>query len=296
VSLGVAAPLAVASAALFAVGSAVQHQVAVALPDSSVGHLRLVLQLARRPAWLLSNLSIIAGVVLHGTALAGGALVVVQPLLVTGLLFALPISARLHRTRVSAAQWRWAAVTVAGLGAFLVLAGGGSGHTQPDLDGLTTVVSAAVVITVAALAAALWPGPRLKAGLYGTASGTAAGLGAAALKASTGLLAQPQHHLLLSVYPYAALALGTVAFVLSQVAYRSGPLAASLPALTLTDPVASIAVGVSLFSEQLAGRTAVHALQAAALAVTFAAVIALARTEDTPAVLVAPAGRRSVAG
>jgi len=125
VSLGVAAPLAVASAGLFAVGSAVQHQAVVALPNTSMSHLRLVLQLARRPAWLLSNLSIIAGVVLHGTALAEGALVVIQPLLVTGLLFALPIAARLHRTRVSAAQSRWAAVTVAGLGAFLVLAGGG---------------------------------------------------------------------------------------------------------------------------------------------------------------------------
>ncbi len=90
--------------------------------------------------------------------------------------------------------------------------------------------------------------------------------------------------------------MGTVAFVLSQVAYRCGPLAASLPALTLTDPVASIAVRISLFSEQLTGATAAHALQAAALVVTFTAVIALARTQDTPAVLVAPAGRRSVAG
>lgn len=87
-----------------------------------------------------------------------------------------------------------------------------------------------------------------------------------------------------------------MSLVTSQVAYRCGPLAASLPALTLSDPVASIAVGVSLFSEQLAGGTAVHALQAAVLAVTFTAVIALARTEETPAVLVAPARQCSVAG
>ncbi len=87
-SLGVAAPLAAANAGLFAVGSAVQHQAVVALPNTSMSHLRLVLQLGRRPAGLLSNLSISAGVVLHGTALAEGALVVIQPLLVTGLLFA----------------------------------------------------------------------------------------------------------------------------------------------------------------------------------------------------------------
>ena len=104
-SLVVAAPLALASAGLFAVGSAVQHQAALALPLAATGPVRLVLQLARRPGWLLSNLSIIAGVVLHGVALSLGALVVVQPLLVTGLLFAMPISARLHRTRVTLAQW-----------------------------------------------------------------------------------------------------------------------------------------------------------------------------------------------
>ncbi len=50
------------------------------------------------------------------------------------------------------------------------------------------VVVAVGVMAVAGLVAALWPGPRLKAALYRITSGTAAGLAAAALKASTGLL------------------------------------------------------------------------------------------------------------
>jgi len=173
-------------------------------------------------------------------------------------------------------------VTVAGLGAFLALTGGGSGHTQPDLDGIAVVVVAAGVMAVAGLVGALWPAPRLKAALYGITSGTAAGLAAAALKASTGPLGQPGHQLLRSPYPYAALALGTVAFVLSQVAYRSGPLAASLPALTLSDPVASIAVGVGLFAEQITGGAGTRAAQAAVLLVTVTAVVALARAEPRP--------------
>jgi len=144
------------------------------------------------------------------------------------------------------------------------------------------VVIAVGVMAVAGLVAALWPGPRLKAALYGITSGTAAGLAAAALKASTGLLSQPGHQLLRSPYPYAALALGTVAFVLSQVAYRSGPLAASLPALTLSDPVASIAVGVGLFAEQITGGAGTRAAQAAVLLVTVTAVVALARAEPHP--------------
>ncbi len=105
VTLAVAVPLALASAGLFAVGTAVQHRAAVAHPGTDQGHVRLILSLARRPAWLLSNLALIAGVVLHGVALSKGTLVVVQPLLVSGLLFTMPLSARLHRRRVTLAQW-----------------------------------------------------------------------------------------------------------------------------------------------------------------------------------------------
>lgn len=290
VTLAVAVPLALASAGLFAVGTAVQQRAAVAHPGTDQGHVRLILSLARRPAWLLSNLALIAGVVLHGVALSKGALIVVQPLLVTGLLFTMPLSARLHRRRVTLAQWLWAIVTVVGLALFLLLSRGSSGHLRPDLDANRSgIVVAAVtlsVVGVTGLAAALWRGPRAKAALYGVASGTAAGLAAAALKATTGLLGDPHFGAFRSSYPYLAVALGTVAFILSQAAYRSGPLPASVPALTLADPVASIAVGIGLFAEQLRGGPTTKLLEVLVLAGTFTAVVALARAEDTPPVTV----------
>jgi len=290
VTLAVAVPLALASAALFAVGTAVQQRAAVAHPGTEKGHLRLILSLARRPAWLLSNLALIAGVILHGVALSKGTLVVVQPLLVTGLLFTMPLSARLHHRRVTRAQWMWAAITVAGLALFLLLSRGSVGHSRPDLDaGRSGIVVASAILTVVAvtgLAAGLWRGPRAKAALYGVASGTAAGLAAAALKATTGLLGDPHFGAFTSPYPYLAVALGTVAFILSQAAYRSGPLPASVPALTLADPVASITVGIGLFAEQLRGGTGTKVLELVVLLVTFTAVVALARAEDAPPVTV----------
>ena len=287
-TLAVAAPLALASAGLFAVGTAVQQRAAMAHPGTEQGHIGLILSLARRPAWLLSNLALVAGVVLHGVALSKGTLVVVQPLLVTGLLFTMPLSARLHRRRVTRAQWLWAAVTVAGLAVFLLLSGGSVGHSRPDLDARRSgIVVASAVLTMmvaAGVVAAVWRGPRGKAALYGVASGTAAGLAAAALKATTGLLGDPHFGAFTSPYPYVAVALGTVAFILSQAAYRSGPLPASVPALTLADPVASIAVGIGLFAEQLRGGPVTRALELVVLVATFTAVVALARAEDAPPV------------
>ena len=76
--------------------------------------------------------------------------------------------------------------------------------------------------------------------------------------------------------------LSNLSIIAGVVLHRSGPLAASLPALTLSDPVASIAVGVGLFAEQITGGAGTRASQAAVLLVTVTAVVALARAEATP--------------
>ena len=181
VTLAVAVPLALASAGLFAVGTAVQQRAAVAHPGTDQGHVRLILSLARRPAWLLSNLALIAGVVLHGVALSKGTLVVVQPLLVSGLLFTMPLSARLHRRRVTLAQWLVAIVTVVGLALFLLLSRGSSGHLRPDLDANRSgIVVAAVtlsVVGVTALAAAVVAGTAGEGGPVRGGLGDGSGLG-----------------------------------------------------------------------------------------------------------------------
>ncbi len=48
------------------------------------------------------------GIVFQAVALAYGSLLLVAPLLVSALLFALPLSARLSRRRVTRAEWGWA--------------------------------------------------------------------------------------------------------------------------------------------------------------------------------------------
>ena len=100
---GLAVGLALASAVCYAVSAALQHHEAA---RQSGNGLHLVRALLRRPAWCAAVLASLLGALLHVGALGAGPLVLVQPLGVTALVFALPIGARLGRVRVSAWSWR----------------------------------------------------------------------------------------------------------------------------------------------------------------------------------------------
>ena len=65
----------------------------------------------------------VLGLGLHVVALRAGALVVVQTVLVSGVVFALAFERLLTRRPPRAEQLAWATVLVAGLGAFLFAAG-----------------------------------------------------------------------------------------------------------------------------------------------------------------------------
>jgi hypothetical protein len=56
---------------------------------------------------------------------------------------------------------------------------------------------------------------------------------------------------------------GVLGTILVEAAFTAGPLAASQPALLIVDPLASIALGIELFGEQL--RTSVPALTVSAM-------------------------------
>src|SRR5579875_3380050 len=81
---------------------------------------RLLGHLLTRPAWVAGLVAAAIGLVLHVLALAHGQLAVVQPLLISGVLFALPVSALLEGRRPSGREWLLALVLVAGLATFLL--------------------------------------------------------------------------------------------------------------------------------------------------------------------------------
>ncbi|WP_369253178.1 DMT family transporter [Geodermatophilus amargosae] len=273
-----AAGLAVLAAALFALASAVQQRTAAAVAEGPGGSLRLVAALARSPRWWAGTLADTGGYVAQAAALGLGSLLLVQPLLVTTVLFALPLGARWAGRRLGRADWGWAAVLVVALAAFVVT---GEPTAGADAAAWRDWLPAWAVLGAAAgaclLGAALRRGtPR--AVLLALVTGLAYGLAAALTKGVVDLLGDGVAAVLTSWSTWllaAALLGGTL---VQQAAFQAGPLGASLPAATVGEPVVGAALGITVLGERLRAGGAEWALVAVLVAAMVAATVALARS------------------
>lgn len=243
----------VAAGACYAVGTVLQQRTARAVPWDRALRPGLLAELAGRRAWLAGIAISVASFGLQALALTLGPLALVEPLIITDLLFALPLTAHLAGVRLGRREWAGAGLVVAGLASFLVSAHPSAGITEP---GLASWVEVSLGVSVlAGLAVALAPRrPSIRrTTLLACAAGLSLGLMAALTKAFTGLLARRGLPGMLSWQPLALAAVGAVALLLSQSAFQAGPLAVSLPIIDVLEPVVAVLVGVTVFRERLAG-------------------------------------------
>jgi drug/metabolite transporter (DMT)-like permease len=278
VNSGLAVLGALGSALCFATSSVLQQRGAARAPRGSGLHLDLLRHLLTRPVWLAGMTAAVGTLALQAFALASGELVLVQPLLIVGLLFALPLSVLLDRRRPSLHEWGWAALLMAGLVAFLVAAHPQSGPQLPDDERLWQfgVVVLAVAVAIAALGFGL--GGRHKAALLGAATGLAYGVAAALIKYCCALASREGLGWLLTSWPaYALLVVGGAGIMLNQAAYQAGPLSGALPAIAITDPLVAVIFGVGAFGEHLDTGVLSLAGQLAGFGLMAAAIVRLAR-------------------
>jgi len=219
------------------------------------------------------------GFCLHALALHEGPLTVVQPLLVTGLLFALPVSRYLvGGPKVGVADMRWAVVLVGGLALFLVTATSGS---QPvhDIDAGPAAVAVALgLVSIGMCMMVCRRGRRdITPGALGIAAGIALAGSAALLKVCTNLLGHGAGGLLGSWQLYALILVGGTGLILSQLAYRTGPLTASLPAINSVNPVVSVLIGWAVFDERFRVAGLAVTLEVSSLTLVVIATVALSR-------------------
>lgn len=242
-----------AAAFLFAVASVLQHRSATLESHEHSMHLSLLGRLIRQPAWLMGILADVGAFVLQFVALGHGSLVLVQPLLVAGLLFALPMSAALFRRRVRATEWLGAAGIVVGISLFLVTANPGPGRPgTATLDWVAILAATLGPAVVLVILAGQSPGTR-RAIMLGSATGLVYGLTAALTKAVAHLLSRGILHLLTGWQTYMLVVVGIASLVIAQSAFQAGPLRTSLPILTVADPVVSIVIGALAFGESIGG-------------------------------------------
>jgi len=186
--------LSLSAALAFAVSSSLKHASAGQVPDAQDLHLRsvgrLVLATVAHPLWLGGIVADVVGLSLQVVALHLGALAVVQPLLVSGLLFALILRQRTRRY-TSHREIGWALVLTLCLAGFLLLAGTAHQPGSNEPADRVPAVAAAVIGVVLAIGCVLLgrrqsPGSR-SAALLGVAVGTIYAATAALLKALTGI-------------------------------------------------------------------------------------------------------------
>ncbi|HEX8082103.1 MAG TPA: DMT family transporter [Jatrophihabitans sp.] len=289
--------LSLGAALAFAISTNLKHSSAAQVPDLSllrVGSVaRFVTATLSHRLWLAGVLADGVGLSLQVLALHLGALAVVQPLLISGLLFSLLLRRRQGR-RVSGAEIRWALVLTGCLIGFLSLVGTdpGAGGDGPDRLPAAVAAVAGVGLALVCLMLAHRRRPAADAAaLIGVAVGIVYAATAALLKGLTDRAVLGPMAALTSWQLYTVLVVGAIGLFLSQAAFQAGPLTASLPAIATVDPLLSIVVGVLIYDEHIHRGPWSGLGLVALLALLGAAVIQLGKVDmDKPARQRVPGG------
>ena len=234
--------------------------------------------LIRHPLWLLGMLCLGGTFVFTALALYFGALATVQPILVTELIFTLALRVLWLGDRIAVRTWGASALLCAGLIGFLVVADPREGNGHPSAARWVAAVGSRGAVVLVLYVASRWGSPARRAALLGAAAALVWAIDAAFVKAATEVLARQGWSGLFVHWPvYAVVASGVLGTVLLQAAFAVGPLAASQSALLIVDPLASIALGIELFGEQLNDSPVAIAFEALFLAAMFTGVVLLSR-------------------
>lgn len=268
---------ALAAALANAVHLMTQHAASIDAPREHKGW-GLVTFLIHQPLWLLGWAAAAGGFAFQAVALHAGQLAIVQPLLVTELVFALLLRRFWVHQQIAKLAWTGAAITCAALAVFLTAAEPHGGHLQPDtadwVTALTFFGGAVAVMAVLARSGS----PVRRAALYATAAATTWALMATFIKATTDVLTASGPLDTLAHWPlYALVATGVVGSVLQQGALHSGPLSVSQPLIVVVDPAVAIVLSVWIFDERFTVSVGQKAVAGVAFCVMAVGVILLSR-------------------
>ncbi len=266
-----AVPCALGAAAAFAVANVVQMR-AVRRTEAGEGlDPRLLARLATDPSWLLGLAASAAGYGLQASALYLAPVVVVQPLIVTELLFALPLAAAMYGQRLQRRDWGGTILVAGGL-ATLMLAADPSGQ-RTNVSGAAWATMTVAVGAVVALLVVVGERRRhrvvLRASALAAAASVCFGLMSVLTRTVSHQLGAEGLAAAVRPQPWLLAGFAFVGLLLAQTAFRIAPLAVSLPLIDLGEPLVGSLLAVTVFGDQLGtGPGVVAAVAAAALLVT----------------------------
>ncbi|MGW5359303.1 DMT family transporter [Actinopolymorpha pittospori] len=259
---------ALASACGFALSTSLQHRVAGTAPVHVRGPVQTLLHLLLRPLWVLGAIVGALSLGLNAVALNLGALALVQPLMVAGVVLAVPVRAAMDRRYPSGRELVAVSLAALGLAAFTVVVDPTPG-TAPLANspavGFTVLGLAIVAGAVCTVTRHKKPGTRALA--LGAAAGIFFGLTAALLKLLTQQLHTEGLWATAAGWPLWAMAgAGICGLAINQCAYRIAPLSGSMPVVNVVDVLIAVTLGWLLFGEVPAHSAVGLVVQVGALA------------------------------
>jgi drug/metabolite transporter (DMT)-like permease len=256
VSLGLlAAFLFAASASLQQHGAQVAND-SLAPPAQTGGRVRSALaplpalarRLVRSRIWLAGWVINLLGFLTQGAALHFGSVALVQPLLVTQLLFALPLATAWSRRRPSRLAWSSALAITGGVAVFLAVRGAAPVEGDPNREHIILAGISAVALVALLVLASTGRRPLVQATLLAVAAGLCFAMSAVLMKLTAADLVDRGVAATAGDWVGYALAASTLTgLLLGQWAFATGSLAAAVAAMTITNPIASYLVGVLAF-------------------------------------------------
>ena len=268
--------LAIGSAAMFALGTVLQQRVVMAAPEAREASAGILFRLVQHPVWLAGIAAYGIAFGLQAGALGDGRLVVVQPILATTIVFALPLGVWLSAQKITWRDVGAAIVVTVALALFLVLADPSGGRNDAPVG--EWLAAGAVVVGLAAglSAAGLTRSGALRAALLGTASGLLFGLVSALTKGAVEVLQDDGAGVLTNWHLYALIVVGFAGMTITQLSLQTGILPPAVATSSIFNPAASVVLGLTLFEEQVHHSTAGRIGAVLALLVMFGGIAVLA--------------------
>ncbi len=278
-NVDIAALLALIAALISGVGDVVRQRSAQEITDEEVGHLELLRMSLGDARWWLGGVAAVASAALQAVALGLGSVVLVQALQVTALLFALPVYAWLTKHRLTRRQWGWAVLLAVAVAVFVSVGEPAAGYQRAPLHAwavVAVVVGPAMVFCV--LGARIWSGP-IAAVLLAVASASSWALFAVFTKALVDVCDGGVWALLRAPELYGWALVAVLGTVFQQSSFRASSLTASLPTMTVAEPLLASLLGVTVLGETLDADGVELFVLIAAVTMVVIATTALARGE-----------------
>ena len=279
----IAALLAILAAVSFALAATLWQRATMA-SGLEAGQAKGFLRLLTNWVWLLGLVAQILGVVLQAAALDRGRVAIIQPLLVTTIIWAMPLGYFLTHQTITRRHILGAAVIVVGLATFASVgdpAGGVDNAPTSDWIAAFLVIGAVCIGLLLfgrrgglSAKAACLRGHR-RHPLRGFRDADEAGRGGARTPRDVVSVLESWELWVMAVA-------GIVGFYLQQISLATGRLVTSVATVSVANPVVSVLLGVLVLQERLDQPPAWHAVVAIgglALALLGAVVVASASEE-----------------